>query len=187
MLNCIKNWQPISHNKKNYNISGGLLYVSSGLVFSAAPAQNILLQKPTAGFFPNSFPKKSAISGMATHAKTMVLWAHTRDQNCFQGPQKQFSCPTRKGQSGPGSNQRHCNQLPAIPARTKHKEKKSKHLPHKQCRIPKLGKHASARTHQSPRSVSPKEDTPKNKVQSQKTGLNSGGSAPRQLQWQRHR
>ena len=42
------------------------------------------------------------------------------------------------------------------------KKKKSKHLPHKQCRIPKPGKDASARTHQSPLSVSPKENNPQN-------------------------
>ena len=58
MLNCTKKWQPIWHNKIDYNISGGLLYVSSGLAFPAAPAQNILLQKPAAGFFQNSFHKK---------------------------------------------------------------------------------------------------------------------------------
>jgi hypothetical protein len=87
VLNCTKNWQPIWHNKINYNISGGLLYVSSGLVFSAAPAQNILLQKPTAGFFPNSFHKKSAISGMATHAKTMVLWVHIQRPKLFSEDQ----------------------------------------------------------------------------------------------------
>ena len=98
MLNCTKNRQPIWHNKINYNISGGLFDVFSGLVFSAAPAQNILLQKPTAGFFPNSFHKKSAISGMATHAKTMVLWTHTRDQNCFQRFNKNsFHPPREKG------------------------------------------------------------------------------------------
>jgi hypothetical protein len=87
VLNCTKNWQPIWHNKINYNISGGLLYVSSGLVFSAAPAQNILLQKPTAGFFPNSFHKKSAISGMATHAKTMVLRVHIQRPKLFSEDQ----------------------------------------------------------------------------------------------------
>ena len=123
MLNCTKNWQPIWHNKINYNISGGLLYVSSGLVFSAAPAQNICLQKPTAGFFPNSSHKKSAISGMATRAKTMVLRVHIQRPKLFSEVQeKQFSCPTRKGQSGPGSNQHHCEK--PGPCKTKHKEKK---------------------------------------------------------------
>ena len=35
---------------------------------------------------------------MATHAKTMVLWAHTRDQNCFQRFNKNsFHAPREKG------------------------------------------------------------------------------------------
>ena len=103
----------------------GAFYCFQWLGFSCCTCTKYFAPKTHCWIFSKQFSQKSAISGMATPAKTMVLWAHTRDQNCFHDPAKQFSCPTRKGQSGPGSNQRHCkNQFPAFPARIKHKEKK---------------------------------------------------------------
>ena len=98
MLNCTKNWQPIWHNKINYNISGGLLYVSSSLAFPAAPAQNILLQKPTAGFFPNSFHKKEPSVVWLLMQKQWSSGCTSRDQNCFQGIKKNsLHAPREKG------------------------------------------------------------------------------------------
>jgi hypothetical protein len=85
----------------------------------------------------------------------------SRDQNCFQRINKNsFHAPREKGRVARAPTSTTVKSQ--VPARPNTKKKKSKHLPHKQCRIPKLGKHASARTHQSPLSVSPKEDTPQN-------------------------
>ena len=164
MLNCTKNWQPIWHNKKNYSISGGLLYVSSGLVFPAAPAQNILLQKPTAGFFPNSFHKKEPSVVWLLMQKQWSSGRTPETKTVCTIRKNSFHAPREKGRvaRAPTSATVKTNFLQSLQGQ-KHKEKKkSKHLPHKQCRIPNLGKHASARTHQSQLSVSPKEDTPQN-------------------------
>ena len=125
MLNCTKNWQPIWHNKINYSISGGLLYVSSGLAFPAAPAQNISLQKPTAGFFPNSFHKKEPSvlwllmqkqwsSGRTPETKTVS----TTRKNSYHAPRK-------KGRvaRAPTSATVKTNSLQSLQG-PKHKEKK---------------------------------------------------------------
>ena len=162
MLNCIKNWQPIWHNKINYNISGGLLYVSSGLVFSAAPAQNILLQKPTAGFFPNSFHKKEPSVVWLLMQKQWSSGRTPETKTVSRVHKNSFHAPREKGRVARApTSATVTNSLQSLQGPNT-KKKKSKHLPHKQCRFPKLGKHASVRTHQSPLSVSPKEDTPQN-------------------------
>ena len=163
MLNCTKHWQPIWHNKINYNISGGLLYVSSGLAFPAAPAQNILLQKPTAGFFPNSFHKKEPSVVWLLMQKQWSSGCTSRDQNCFQRINKNsLHAPREKGRVARApTSATVINSLQSLQGPNT-KKKKEQILPHQQCRIPKLGKHASARTHQSPLSVSPKEDTQQN-------------------------
>ena len=163
MLNCTKNWQPIWHNKINYNISGGLLYVSSGLAFPAVPAQNILLQKPTAGFFPNSFHKKEPSVVWLLMQKQWSSGRTPETKTVSTTHKNSFHAPREKGRvaRAPTSATVKTNSLQSLQG-SNTKKKKSKHLPHKQCRIPKLGKHASARTHQSPLSVSPKEDTPQN-------------------------
>ena len=96
MLNCTKNWQPILHNKINYNISGGLLYVSSGLVFPAAPAQNILLQKPTAGFFKTVFTKKCHQWYGYSCKNNGPLGAHPETKTVFRGSIKTVFMPHAK-------------------------------------------------------------------------------------------
>ena len=139
-----------------------------------------LLQKPLAGFFPNSFHKKVPSVVWLLLQKQWSSGRTPETETVSAIRKNSFHAPREKGRvaRAPTSATVKTNSLQSLQG-SNTKKKKSKLLPHKQCRIPKLGKHASARTHQSPLSVSPKEHTPQNWVQSQKTGLNSGGSAPR--------
>ena len=145
MLNCTKNWQPIWHNKINLNINGGLLYLSSGLVFPAAPAQNILLQKPTAGFFPNSFPKKEPSVVWLLMQKQWSSGRTPEIKTVSRVHKNSLHAPREKGRVARApTSATVTNSLQSLQGPNTKKEK-SKLLPHKQCRIPKLGKHATAK------------------------------------------
>ena len=160
MLNCTKNWQPIWHNKINYNISGGFLLFPVAWLFLLHLHKIFCSKNPLLDFFQTVFTKKAPSVVWLLMQKQWSSGCTSRDQNCFQRFNKNsFHAPREKGRVARAPTSTTVkSQVPARP-NTK-KKKKSKHLPHKQCRIPKLGKHASARTHQSPLSVSPKEDTP---------------------------
>lgn len=118
-------------------------------------------KNPLLDFSQTVFTKKAPSVVWLLMQKQWSSGCTSRDQNCFQRINKNsFHAPREKGRVARAPTSTTVKSQ--VPARPNTKKKKSKHLPHKQCRIPKLGKHASARTHQSPLSVSPKEDTPQN-------------------------
>lgn len=161
MLNCTKNWQPIWHNKINYNISGGFLLFPVAWLFLLHLHKIFCSKNPLPDFSQTVFTKKAPSVVWLLMQKQWSSGCTSRDQNCFQRINKNsFHAPREKGRVARAPTSTTVKSQ--VPARPNTKKKKSKHLPHKQCRIPKLGKHASARTHQSPLSVSPKEDTPQN-------------------------
>ena len=127
MLNCTKNWQPIWHNKINYNISGGFLLFPVAWLLLLHLHKIFLLQKPTAGFFPNSFHKKAPSVVWLLLQKKWSSGRTPETKTVSTICKNSFHAPHEKG-SGPGSNQRHCkNQFPAIPARTKTQRKEKEH------------------------------------------------------------
>ena len=58
MLNCTKNWQPIWHNKINYNISGGFLLFPVAWLFLLHVHKIFCSKNPLLDFFQTVFTKK---------------------------------------------------------------------------------------------------------------------------------
>ena len=104
----------------------GAFYCFQWLGFSCCTCTKYFAPKTHCWIFSKQFSQKSAISGMATPAKTMVLWAHTRDQNCFQRfNENSFHAPREKGRvaRAPTSATVKTNSLQTLQGQ-KHKEKK---------------------------------------------------------------
>ena len=107
-------------------------------------------KNPLPDFFQTVFTKKAPSVVWLLMQKQ---WSSGRTQRpkLFPGPvEKGFLAPREKDTVARApTSATVTNSLQSLQGRNTRK-KRGKHLPHKQCRIPKLGKQASARTHQSP-------------------------------------
>ena len=128
MLNCTNNWQPMWHNKINYNIIGGFC-MSPVAWFFLLHLHKILCSKtPLLDSFQTVFTKKYQQWHGYSYAKTMVLWAHLQRPKLFPGIIKTIFMPQRdisRVARAPTSATVKTNSLQSL-QRQKHKEEESK-------------------------------------------------------------